>query len=354
MKSVKIKALNIQKLIDFIEKNNVDIPEFQRGYVWKEIQVKKLFDSLVKRYPIGTFIIWETNQKKIGQRNLFSTEPMKGHKRYFILDGQQRLLTLYYLCKQKKFLDLKHNFEEVYEHKQKNLIEFEHFYFDNVKNPELQYRKDKNQEFNFLDFTRKLGNNYQFPLIIISIDNYEKAIELFERINQTGTKISTSAIFLSEAWNKKTNLGKILRKYKEEKAESLIGKLDNVIFVHTFAIIFQLEGFVNNKEESLDISLGRLKGIAKLIKEENSKKFEKIFKDVLKAITEATSFLSNPDILEIKNIKELPSQTMISILAIFFYYNLKKILLLSLKKLNLKSGFGDLMEDMLVLSTMKI
>jgi uncharacterized protein with ParB-like and HNH nuclease domain len=35
------------------------IPAIQRPYVWDEQQVTKLFDSLMKGYPIGTFLFWE-------------------------------------------------------------------------------------------------------------------------------------------------------------------------------------------------------------------------------------------------------------------------------------------------------
>lgn len=54
----KIKTLTLNKLIHFIEDKHVAVPEFQRGFIWKTGQVKKLFDSLTKQYPVGSFILW--------------------------------------------------------------------------------------------------------------------------------------------------------------------------------------------------------------------------------------------------------------------------------------------------------
>ncbi len=320
-KPILVEKLNLEMLFDFIERHNVAIPEFQRGYVWKEKQVKDLFDSLIKKYPIGSIIIWKTTQK-IGQRNLLVKKSRKPKEKYLILDGQQRLLSLYYLCKQKEFLDVKDLFEEIYEHKEKHLLEFEHFYFENKAKPELNYSKEKNFEFNFKEFKRRLGSNYEFPIIIVSIENYQKAIEIFERLNQAGTRISTEAIFLSETWNKKTNLGRILRKWKNDNKNKLSGKLDSIIFIHTLAIIIQLEKIKCGKDEynpnNVDISLRQLKNIAEKIKEEKGKLYEKELNKVLSAASEAMSFLERE--YNIQKLNELPSQTMVTILCVFFYY----------------------------------
>ena len=316
---ISIEKLSLEGLLHFIEKNSLSIPEFQRGYVWREKQVKSLFDSLVNRYPVGSFIIWKTNQR-IGARGLFVKETKNSKQKYFVLDGQQRLLSIFYLCKQSSFLKVKSLFEEVYEHKEKYLLEFEHFFIDKKRKPELAYLKDKNQDFDLKYFKKQLGSNYLFPLIIIDINDYAKAIEVFERINQAGTAISTESIFLSEAWNKKTSLGKVLRKWRNQNKNTICSKLDTIIFIHTLAMILQLEkiGFEKNKDNNIDISVKRLKKIAVNVRNANTKVYEKEFSKTLKAINNSTSFLSKE--FNIKRISDLPSQTIVSMLAVFFYY----------------------------------
>jgi len=238
---IKINKFKLRQFLNFIDSKNVSVPEFQRGYVWKVAQIKNLFDSLVKQYPISSFIIWKT-RKNIEARTLNGERLPK--EKYLILDGQQRMSTIFYLCKQAKFRknSVKDRFWENCEARHGSLIDFDSFYFKkDGKSQILNYvkRGSNIQEFNLKRFERILGN-YAFPVIVVSIDDYHKAVEIFERINQAGTKISTESIFLSETFNRHCNFGSVLRNWKREQgSESLSRDIDTVIFIHTYAIIFQ-------------------------------------------------------------------------------------------------------------------
>lgn len=86
----------IQSLIDSIEKNQYFLPEFQRGFRWNSDQVKKYFQSLYKGYPTGAFLVWKAEiQAKI------KGSPLPEDQKFtrLILDGQQRLTTLYTLLR---------------------------------------------------------------------------------------------------------------------------------------------------------------------------------------------------------------------------------------------------------------
>jgi uncharacterized protein with ParB-like and HNH nuclease domain len=81
-----------------IDRGQIKIPKFQREFVWGKEQTAKLIDSLIKGFPIGTFIYWETHEelrhiKNIGNAPLPDTP--KGHVVSYILDGQQRITSLY-------------------------------------------------------------------------------------------------------------------------------------------------------------------------------------------------------------------------------------------------------------------
>ena len=71
------------------------MPAFQREYVWKKADAKKLINSLIKDYPTGTMLTWETNKppELKGNREYKSTQGAVK----LILDGQQRITTLYML-----------------------------------------------------------------------------------------------------------------------------------------------------------------------------------------------------------------------------------------------------------------
>ena len=73
------------------------MPAFQREYVWRREHAKQLVDSLIKEYPTGTMLTWETA----------NPPELKGPHRYderqgavrLLLDGQQRVTTLYMLIR---------------------------------------------------------------------------------------------------------------------------------------------------------------------------------------------------------------------------------------------------------------
>ena len=89
--------MKIRTILEKIDENQLFIPAFQREYVWKRDDVKQLIDSLIKEYPTGTMLTWETS----------NPPELKGPHKYdekqgavrLLLDGQQRITSLYMLIK---------------------------------------------------------------------------------------------------------------------------------------------------------------------------------------------------------------------------------------------------------------
>lgn len=91
--------MRISQILDKIDENQLFVPIFQREYVWKREDAKKLIDSLIKEYPTGTMLTWETNTPpKIKGSYQYTAE--KGAIK-ILLDGQQRVTTLYMLVRWK-------------------------------------------------------------------------------------------------------------------------------------------------------------------------------------------------------------------------------------------------------------
>ena len=85
-------------LISEINNGIIKIPKFQREFVWSIDKTAQLLDSILKGYPIGTFILWQTDErineiKNIGHLEIPSTP--EGTKVQYVLDGQQRITSLY-------------------------------------------------------------------------------------------------------------------------------------------------------------------------------------------------------------------------------------------------------------------
>ena len=97
MKLPEPQTRTFSSLIAEIEKGQIKIPQFQRDFVWSIQKSAGLIDSILKGYPIGTFIFWKTKDRLRSVRNLGSQslpEPEKGESVDYVLDGQQRLTSL--------------------------------------------------------------------------------------------------------------------------------------------------------------------------------------------------------------------------------------------------------------------
>jgi hypothetical protein len=87
----------IGSLIDKVESNEIVLPEFQREFVWKKSQAKELMKSLYSGYPIGSLLIWVTENPPEIKNDAVDREQYGLFK--VLLDGQQRLTVLYMLVK---------------------------------------------------------------------------------------------------------------------------------------------------------------------------------------------------------------------------------------------------------------
>jgi uncharacterized protein with ParB-like and HNH nuclease domain len=84
--------------LDELIAKNYQIPTFQRDVVWDHQNVKKLWDSIYKFYPLGSILIWKTdlklqNHRQIGGHQITDIDFSRTEYQY-ILDGQQRTTSL--------------------------------------------------------------------------------------------------------------------------------------------------------------------------------------------------------------------------------------------------------------------
>lgn len=91
-------TLSIRNLINRISSGDIRIPAFQRDYVWEPEQAAFLLDSIYKGFPIGTVVLWKTDTRLNSEKRLGSfdlPEPAKDYPVNYVLDGQQRLTSLF-------------------------------------------------------------------------------------------------------------------------------------------------------------------------------------------------------------------------------------------------------------------
>jgi uncharacterized protein with ParB-like and HNH nuclease domain len=102
--------ITIKNVIDNIRRRHYVLPSIQRGFVWDTEQIETLFDSLMRDYPISTFLFWAVDRNKIRDFQFYEflrhyhekdtphnpkVELDGGEDVIAILDGQQRMTSLY-------------------------------------------------------------------------------------------------------------------------------------------------------------------------------------------------------------------------------------------------------------------
>jgi hypothetical protein len=155
--------MKINQILDKIDEKQLFVPAFQREYRWKKTNAKELISSLIRDYPTGTMLTWETN----------NPPELKGDWQYskeqgsvkLILDGQQRITTLYLL--------IKGSIPPYYT--EKDIMYDPRGLYINVKTQDLQYYKKTVMSGNplWVDITDILQKKIRDKDIIRSLEDKE-------------------------------------------------------------------------------------------------------------------------------------------------------------------------------------
>ncbi len=179
---MKNQKQTIRKIVGFL--NNADeeggfwLPNIQRPFVWNEDQICRLFDSILREYPISTLLVWKTTSN-IRRRHFIANwkstlrlsdfyVPEDSKKKCLVLDGQQRLQSLYLgLC---------------------GSFEGKELYFD-LQSGDLAAPDDVRYKFKFLD-----PNAGRFPWVKIKdlVFTTKRHRELMEELKAAATSLGIS------------------------------------------------------------------------------------------------------------------------------------------------------------------
>jgi hypothetical protein len=204
-----------------IDMGRIKIPDFQRDFVWNKEQTAKLIDSLIKGFPIGTFIFWKTKEelraiKEIGKLPL--PDVPEGEFVHYVLDGQQRITSLY--AARKGIRLTKDGTEIDYKDISINLdmdpdaddsVVFVEPPEDAVSVPVHQLLNDSlisfirtvsDEQLRRIEIYQKRLKGYDFSTIVISDYPIDVACEVFTRINTGGTDLTLFEIMVAKTYDK--------------------------------------------------------------------------------------------------------------------------------------------------------
>ena len=101
---------SIASLVSDIEREVIALPDLQRPFVWEDTKVRDLLDSLFLGFPVGTLVLWHTSTDK-DARALGGDRPGL-RATTLVIDGQQRLTSLYAVMRGVEVIDKDGSTEE--------------------------------------------------------------------------------------------------------------------------------------------------------------------------------------------------------------------------------------------------
>jgi predicted transport protein len=313
-KTIKINTnISLPDVVSAIRKGQWKIPRFQREFVWEKKKVIELLDSIYRGFPIGSFFLWiPPEEYSQYYKDIPELKIEHGNQKFythFILDGQQRLTSLY----------VTYQGLEIDGYDYSNIcfnLDTEEFNTDkrdterNLPLHEILNVEENIEIYNQLTDERKrkymqaakIFSDYPFPVITIEDKNIEEACKIFERINQGGKRLSIFDLVVAVTWDKDFELKKKIDEFNK-KIENTFGKIDPEVFTETLSLII-------NKQCTKAFQIKLTPSDVK----DNWPKVED-------AIGKSIQFLRTH--LKVKSYKYLPYRDMLALIAYYFYYSKK-------------------------------
>lgn len=204
--------MKISTLLDSIDNGTLALPEFQRGYVWNREQVRVLMDSLYRRHPVGSLLVWVTQAAGAPTRGLAAKEGVVE----LLLDGQQRITSLYGIMRgaaprffegnAQAFTGLHFNLEsEVFEFYAPLKMRDNPLWIDVTKLMREGLGAYLSANPQAVKFINRLNMIDQIREIDFHVDkitgkdvDIDTVVDIFNRVNSGGTKLSTGDLALAK------------------------------------------------------------------------------------------------------------------------------------------------------------
>jgi hypothetical protein len=258
---ISVTPEKIDMLISRINSGDIRIPAFQRPYVWKQNQILELLDSIVKNYPIGSILLWNTSERLNHTRNIAGYSIPDTNLKYpvnFVLDGQQRLSTIYATFSDKTVQDVSSadynpdlNIFEIYYDFFAD--EFVHVSQIDPNSDHTMYLRNFLSGANLIKALASLNViyhaavqtlfskliNYELPVITIKSREKAEVAMIFERTNSTGTKLTTLDLMVAWTWTDNFHLLESIKELLNELEEKNFGHITQSILLQSISAVIQ-------------------------------------------------------------------------------------------------------------------
>jgi hypothetical protein len=257
---------NFPTLMNDIENGRVRLPPFQREFIWTPTKVMDLMDSIYKGFPIGSLFYWKADRRYVTLfrdiKSLSLPSPAPDQELFFILDGQQRLTSIWATFKGSIIngeeyaricldLDAATKYEDANPEARREIRVFKETEADNVTLVSLHdilsdsvatydairdpLPPEKRQT---LTKARERFRNYPFSVVKVFNLELEDAVEVFQRINQGGKRLTRFELVAANCWSETFDLVKSVREFNERvKQRTDFGMVEPITFVQAISLV---------------------------------------------------------------------------------------------------------------------
>lgn len=321
---ITVQARSLPEILNDMGNGMLQVPRFQRDFVWEISRTRALLDSMYKEFPIGAFFLWRA---PVGSpllsrplTELGIPAPSAGTAVTYILDGQQRLTSLFVTINGKSWqghdygricLDL----ETATKYEQSKEEGFEEDIFVNRSGDNQRYiavhdlvGPNHLQIYNQVSDAWKPAFNkahqilhaYPFSIVWIQEQTLADAIVIFQRINQEGRPLSRYDLICANVWTEEFDFRKQVELQNRQFSQQGFGALHETIFTQTFALVLKDQC---TTAAELSLTTGEILGV---------------WDRVIRALRLAVEFVRSN--LGVKRAEYLPYRGILPVLAYFFFH----------------------------------
>tara|TARA_R110001606_G_scaffold316982_3_gene463765 strand:- start:92 stop:2206 length:2115 start_codon:yes stop_codon:yes gene_type:complete len=316
-------------LISEIQKGQIKIPKFQRDFVWSIDKTAKLLDSILKGYPIGTFILWETNERLNDIKNIGNLQlpPIPDDiKVQYVLDGQQRITSLYAAFLgasiqkegEKKITDYGSIFVDLegdIDNNDEQIIvsekpESKNISLKNLLNSKYSDLREKysNDDIDKIQEYKETFTSYDFSTVVLRKEDIDSAIEVFTRINTGGQTLTLFEIMSAKTYDEeqKFDMQDRFQKLLKELEVSKYDTISSTVILNVLSLILS-----KNKECK-----------RKVVLQLDKQRIIDIWDDVISALKESIDYFRSVYRIPVSTL--LPYDALLVPFSYFFYFQKEK------------------------------
>lgn len=220
-------SLSIPEILEQVRRGQLRIPAFQRGFVWDADRIAYLMDSIHRKFPIGSLLLWRTKEqlkgdKMLGPFNL--PDPEVDYPIDYVLDGQQRVTSIFGVFQNELSKDQSISWTDIYFDMasdasaqdsrflalQESDIDLDrHFPLNAFFNTSVYGKTVRALDDSKAELIDKVRESFQIAKIPYdSTDTTDRSTVaiIFERVNRQGIELDTFQLLTAWTWSEEFQL----------------------------------------------------------------------------------------------------------------------------------------------------